>query len=366
MKLLSSLDVSGKKVFLRADLDVSIADVNSKQESIRLQNLKPTVDWLLEHGAKQIVIAGHIDRPEKPDPTLSTKNLLGPLENILGQKIVFKGDFESDKYSSSEVEKISIGSSPPFDFALYQTVPGFAQGRTINRVILLENLRFWPGEEANNPDFAKQLATLSDVYINDAFGVSHRAHASMVGVPLLLPHAAGLHLAREIEELSKLLKAPQRPFVAIVGGAKIETKMPVISHLAKVADQVLVGGELPLEIKASGKSFSENVYVGTLTADNKELSEESAKRFLESIRVAKTIVWNGPTGVFEEGFDKVSLAIADAIFASGAHSVVGGGETTQFLAQSGLLPKFSFVSSGGGAMLEFLAGRELPGIKALE
>lgn len=366
MRLLKDLDVSGKKVFLRADLDVPIETTNAQRPDFakastgklttnaegatRLTNLKPTVEYLLGHGAKQIIIAGHIDRPESPDPALSTKRLVPELEKILGRKIAFVPD-------------LSIQSKPGLEQI---DKPGFRRGR---EVFLLENLRFWPGEEANDFDFARKLAQFADVYVNEAFGNCHRAHASMVALPALLPQAAGLHLQKEVEVLSGLLSNPKRPFVAIVGGAKIETKVPVVENLAKIADYVLVGGEIAKELKVeSGKwKVDENkVIVSTLAPDTKDIDEESIEKYKSIIASAKTVVWNGPMGVFEEGFEKGTMAIAGAIIDSEAYSVVGGGETTQFLAAKSLLSRFSFVSSGGGAMLEFLSGKKLPGIVALE
>ena len=392
---LSDLDVAGKRVFLRADLDVPLGSLNAEpagtkvlagrrlttnaEQATRLRNLKPTVEYLLSKQVKQVFIAGHIDRPTPSlqngnpviDPALSTQQLLGPLEEILGTKIVFKPG-------------LSILHEP----GLYQVdKPG---SENSENVFLLENLRFWPGETVNNLEFVKLLAGLADIYVNEAFANCHRAHASMVGLPMLLPHAAGLHLEKEIFELNHLLENPARPFVAIVGGAKIETKVPVIENLAKVADYVLVGGKIAKQLTVNGSQStdnantkpglelpykpgldeSSNVIVATLTADGKDISDESISKFREIIGKAKTVVWNGPMGVFEEGFLKGSQAVAEAILKSGAYSVVGGGETIEFLAQNNLLAAgaggFSFVSSGGGAMLVFLAGKELPGIKALE
>lgn len=310
--------------------------VHNKLESetaTRLTNLKETFDWLLENGAKQIVLAGHIDRPEGPDPAKSTRHLVSALSDILAKNIIFKVDLD---------------------------------GEANGEVVLLENLRFWQGEEKNDLEFAKKLSHFADVYVNDAYGDSHREHASMVALPSLLPHSAGLHLEKEVEVMSKLLSTPARPFVSIVGGAKIETKLPVIGNLSKISHNVLVGGELPVEIAKNGQKFAENVMVAVLTPDTKDISLESAHRFARIISGAKTVVWNGPMGLFEEGFETGSKAVAEAVIASGAYSVVGGGDTTQFLEKLCLLPRFSFVSAGGGAMLDFLAGKVLPGIKALE
>ncbi|MEX2028150.1 MAG: phosphoglycerate kinase [Candidatus Curtissbacteria bacterium] len=329
MKLLSDIDVSGKRVFLRGDLDV---DVVNPADSVRLDNLKSTTDYLFEHGAQRILLAGHIGRPQGPDPEFSTRNLLEPLKQIFGQEVFFQNNFEEENGG---------------------------------KIVLFENLRFWPEEEANDTDFAHTLVRLADVYINEAFAVCHRAHASMVGVPALLPHAAGLHLQKEVEELSKLLEAPEKPFVAIVGGAKIETKIPVIQNLSKIADTVLVGGYLPMEIKKQGLKFPANVVVANLTGDTKDMDGSSINKFVDAIGGAKTVVWNGNLGLTEEGFAGGTKSIAEAISQSGVYSVVGGGDTTAFLIRNGLIGRFSFISSGGGAMLEYLAGKKLPAIEAL-
>lgn len=359
MKVLTDIDVIGKRVFVRADLDVSVREMqvtNGEREttnaevetSTRLLNLKPTVDWLLEQGARQIIIAGHIDRPKGKDPNLSTKRLLPILEKILGKRIGFSSQFTVD---SSQLES-SMNREPITD----------------NRIALLENLRFWPGETANDPEFAQKLAIMADVYINEAFGVCHRKNASVVALPSLLPHAAGLHLQKEIDVLSKLLGNPQRPFVAIVGGAKIETKLPVIENLAKIADYVLVGGLIAKQLTIDNLQLTtrmSNVIKATSAPRDKDIDQKSIDKFGEVIASAKTVVWNGPMGIFEEGFENGTIAIAEAIIESGAYSIIGGGETSEFLSSKELISKFSFVSVGGGAMLEFLAGKKLPGIEVL-
>lgn len=341
MKSLTEVDFRNKVVFLRADLDVPLERAEDSQvdleveQGTRLVNLRETVSYLLQKGCK-VLIAGHIDRPSKPDPALSTKLLLDPLRRILTREIVFREDF------GTKLE------SP---------------------LILFENLRFWPGEVVNDSEFAKKLAVMADVYVNEAFGNSHRSHASMVALPQMLPHAAGLHLEQEVKVLSGILKNPKRPFVAIVGGAKIETKIPLIENLAKIADYVLVGGEIAKEIqntKYKLQNFSAKVKVASLTNNDMDISSESIDLFKSTISQAKTIIWNGPLGLFEEGWDKGTKEIAKAIIESSAYSVVGGGETSQFLTGRNLISQFSFVSAGGGAMLEFLAGKALPAIEALE
>ena len=348
MKQITDLAVSGKKVLLRADLDVPLTGAGFEEASTRLTNLKPYVDQLFNENAK-IIIIGHIDRPERIDPALSTRQLIDPLQKIFKRTIVFKKDFGS-------------GFSDPVSTEINETGSSVLE----SQITLFENLRFWPGEVNNDSEFARKLANLADFYVNDAFGNCHRSHASMVGVPKLLPSAAGSHLKLEISELSKIINKPQHPLIAIVGGAKIETKLPLIENLAKIADFVLVGGELPIEIKKFDKRTADNVIVAALVDDNKDLSQESIEKFIKVIKSAKTVVWNGPQGMFEEGFNHGSLSIAQAIIESGAHSIVGGGETTQFLEQNNLLSKFSFVSAGGGAMLDFLAGKKLPALELLE
>ena len=375
MKILKDLDVTGKRVFLRADLDVPLESTNDErlttnaESATRLQNIKPTVDYLLEHGATQIIIAGHIDRPEKPDPKLSTKQLVELLEKILGQKIEFVQDFTGPVSSFLPASARSNKLDPNSDSKSKELrADGNPSTAATPKILLFENLRFWPGEVGDSPELARELAALADIYVNDAFGNCHRAHASMIGVPKLLPHAAGLHLQLEVEKLTELMTFPKKPYVAVIGGEKIETKVPVIHNLARVADTVLVGGYLVAEIRGKKfemQNFGTNVDIGTLTPDDEDLDAQSTTKFTAVISTAATVVWNGPMGHFEAGFVKASVAVAQAIIESGAYSVVGGGETTQFLAKNNLLSKFSFVSSGGGAMLEFLAGKKLPGIEAL-
>ena len=340
MKSIRDINVSGKRVFVRADLDIPPGTEQTMEAATRLTNLKPTVDYLLENDAARVIIAGHIDRPAKPDPDLSCAQLLGPLESILLRSIVSKPDLAGGE-SALDKQELS------------------------DKVLLVENLRFWPGEVENSMDLAKELAQLADIYVNEAFGNCHREHASMVLLPKLLPAFAGLHLVEEVKVLSEVMQGPKRPFVAIVGGAKIETKVPAIENLTRVADVVLVGGELPAEIAKIGEKFEKKVIVAKLAGNQKDITADSAREFEKVIAGAKTVIWNGPMGLFEEGYKDGSRRVAEAIIASGANSVTGGGETCQFLAENNLISKFSFVSAGGGAMLEFLAGKNLPGVVAL-
>ncbi|MBI4157236.1 phosphoglycerate kinase, partial [Candidatus Woesebacteria bacterium] len=305
------------------------------EDKERLQDLLPTIRFLISQKSSTL-IAGHIGRPENNNNfDLSTKHLVTILSSSLNMKVIHFSDF------------FEVRLSP-------------------NTLGLFENLRFWDGEEKNDEDFSKKLASLADVYVNESFDASHRLHASIVGVPRFLPHAAGLHFEKEVEVLSRILKNPKHPLVVLIGGAKIETKLPVIKSLAKIADFVLVGGRLPLE-KDREKLNAPNIFTASLESSKKDVDSVSINRFIETIEKAKMIVWNGPMGVFEEAeSEKGTREIAKIIAESSAEKIVGGGETIWALKKFGLIEKMDWVSSGGGAMLEFLSGKSLPGIIALE
>ena len=275
----------------------------------------------------------------------------------------------------------------------------------VGDIIMLENIRFYPEEEKNSLKFAKELAKLGDVFVNDAFAVSHRKQASVIGIAKYLPSVAGFLLQKEVKELNNALHKPKHPLVIIIGGAKVSTKIKVIEKFLEKADKVLIGGALPNTIFAAcginmGKSFIEKEMFGVvkkLDLDNPKLQlpndfvcqnaeivvrginavkenesvldigPRSAGLFLESIQKAKMIIWNGPLGLIEKKpFDKSSEIIAKAIVQSKAYSIIGGGDTIAFIRKLGLENKFSYVSTGGGAMLDYLANETLPGIKALE
>lgn len=332
MKTLRDLQVSGKRVFLRADIDVPFEN-GVVQDTQRLQDLLPTINYLLSQKSS-VLIAGHIDRPEGKDPNLSARNLINAFSSLLNIAPVF-----FDEIESVDMTSCTLG--------------------------LLENLRFWPEEEANDENFSKKLSSLADVYVNEDFAASHRAHASIAGVPKFLPHGAGFRLKKEVEELSRVLQNPRHPLVVIIGGAKIETKLPVIDNLAKIADHVLVGGKLPSEL--AGKELKDNVSVAQLNPEGKDISDTSILEFREKLSTAEMIVWNGPMGLFEEReFEKGTREIAGVVAQSSAEKIVGGGETIWALKKFGVLEGMDWVSSGGGAMLEFLSGKPLPGILALE
>jgi phosphoglycerate kinase len=239
----------------------------------------------------------------------------------------------------------------------------------MGKILLLENLRFHKEEMDNDPDFAKKLSYLGDIYVNESFGVDHREHASIVGVPKLIPSCAGLLLQKEIEVLSSAMKNPEKPMVVIVGGKKVETKTKFINNISKVSDFVIISGLIAKEVAEKNIKFDfpEKIVMPAGQLDALDINEESIKIFREKIMQAKTILWNGPFGKFEdEKYSAGTMAIAEAIIESKAFSVLGGGETVEFIAKKGMIDKFSHVSTGGGAMLNFLSGDKLPGIEALE
>ena len=329
MKSVAKAPASGKRIIVRCDFDVPVEGGTVVDES-RVKKTLGTLRFLLDEKAKLVLIA-HIGRPEEPDKGLSLVLVKKTLENYLKREVAFQ-------------DKLAINERAPIN--------------------LLENLRFWPEEEENNQDFAKKLASFGDAYVNECFAASHRSHASIVSIPKFLPAFAGFNLIKESEELGKILQSPARPLVAIIGGAKLETKLPVIYNLAKVADRVLVGGRLMFE--ADRRSLPENVVVAHDDIDAKDIGEGSVQIFQGVINQAKMIVWNGPMGVFEDPkYTNGTRQLADSVIASRAYSVVGGGDTISALNKFGLTDKIDFISTGGGAMLEVLAGKTLPGIKAL-
>jgi phosphoglycerate kinase len=325
MKSLSEAPIKqGTRVLVRIDMDVPLE--NGKiLETFRLDNVIHTLKYIVNAGGFP-VIAGHIDKPDgKFDEAMSTKHLLPYFVENLGM-----GNFE-----------------------------------------LLENLRFDPREEKNDPGFAKELAGKAELYVNESFATSHRKHASIVGVPKHLPSFMGLRLEEEIKTLSSILEigknkeSPMRPLVAVIGGAKLESKKPVISKFLEMADNVLVGGKIGLDWK---EATPENLHLPTDYAeDEKDIGEKTAEEFVGIIMNASTVVWAGPMGMYENpDFIKGTGEIAHAMIETTATTIIGGGDTIAALNKIGMLDEIDFVSSGGGAMLAFLANENLPGIEALE
>ena len=329
MKFLKDENITAKKVIARGDLDVPLEN-GQIEDATRIEKTIPTLKNLLDN-QNQVFLISHVGRPEGRDPKLSFKLLLPKLEELLGERVVLQEDFA-------------------------QTVSG--------KIVLFENLRFWSEEEANDLEFAKKLASYGEVYVNECFSVAHRNHASVALLPTLLPAYAGLELGKEVTELKKILENPERPLVAIIGGAKLETKLPAITNLAKVADKVLVGGKLMFEIGDS--ALPENVVVATDDIDQKDIGPLSLELFKKEIEKARMIVWNGPVGLFEESqYALGTKKLAEMVANSSAYSLVGGGDTIAALKEIGMLQKIDFVSVGGGAMLEFLEGKKLPALMAL-
>ena len=388
MKFLRDLDVKDKRVLLRVDFNVPVGDdglVDSK-EDWRIEATLPTINYLLNQKAK-VILLSHLGRPKgRVVKSLRLDPIAQRLEKLLGQNII-----KLDNCFSQEVEK---------------QVKNLQAGE----IILLENLRFYPGEEENDSDFVKQLAKLGEIYVNDAFGNVHRAHASMVGLPQYLPSCAGLLLEKEIKVLSEISDKAERPLMVIIGGVKISTKIKVIKNFLKKADGLILAGALantvisakgfaigksvsqkemieevkkleltniklhiPVDVVASvdpsGRAPSRVAAVGN--TEEKEMildiGPDTIRLFSRIISKAKTIIWNGPLGIFEvEKFAQGSRKIAQAVAQNDGFSLVGGGETITLLEQLGLLKKINHISTGGGAMLKFLANEKLPGIESLK
>lgn len=343
---IKTANIEEKRVFLRADLNVPLSEDLKIEDDTRLLATLPTAKYLLEKASK-VFIASHLGRPNGKDNSLS----LLPVATWFNKQL-------TGNDADLQIKNIN----------------GFDGWEITPKLFLLENLRFDSGEEDNSDEFAKKLASLADIYVNDAFGVAHRENASVVGITKFLPHFAGFLLQKEIEVLSRIIEEPQRPLVVIVGGAKIETKLPLIDKMDDFADYVLVGGKIAQETETllnlqheKGNVARSALLIAKLKEDGIDITEASVEYFLSRIELAKTVVWNGPVGKTEDGevASRGSKAIAEGILKSGAYSVVGGGDTLSFLKKEGLLDKFSFYSTGGGAMLAFLSGEKLPGIEAL-
>ncbi len=342
LKNVKDIEVKGKNVFLRVDLDVPIKNGNI-EDTTRLDGWFETFEYLIRNGAK-VILAGHLGRPSGKDQKLT----LLPIVNYICQKI------------NSNSEKTTIGE--------------FEGWKLAENVFVLENLRFFKQEEENEIEFSKKLAGLADIYVNDAFASSHREHASIVGITKFIPSFAGFRLLKEVEALSGVLENPKRPLCVIIGGAKIETKLPLVEKMHSFADFVLVGGEIAENTKVLLKVAHEKIQgqkslliVADLTLDTKDITVKSAENFLQIAQSASTIVWNGPMGLVEEQkYEKATQILANGLLDLKAEKIVGGGDTIAFLKRHNLVNKFDFVSTGGGAMLEFLSGIKLPGLRVLK
>ncbi len=378
------LALRGKRVFVRVDFNVPLASGGKEITSDkRIQAAVPTLKYALDQGAG-LVVASHLGRPGgKPNSQMSLKPIGVRLSQLLGQEVQMAPD--------------CVGP----EVAAMKPAPG--------QVLLLENLRFHAEEEANDPEFSRQLAELCDLYVNDAFGAAHRAHASTVGMVRFVPQAAaGLLMEQELKYLTMVTRNPERPCIAILGGAKVSDKIEVISNLIEIVDSLLIGGAMAYTfLKSQGKPVGKSLVEDdklelaadllkrfgakiSLPVDHVVASEfragaesrveanvpdgmmgldigpETVRLYEEAVRRAKTVIWNGPMGVFEmPPFDKGTMALAHAVAETDAITVVGGGDSEKAVKTAGVGSRISHISTGGGASLEFLSGIELPGVAAL-
>lgn len=389
-RTIRDVDVAGRRVLVRVDFNVPLDEQGRVTDDRRIRESLPTVRYLLDRGAS-VVLMSHLGRP---GGRVVESLRMVPVGERLAQLL------------ARPVQVLPDCVGPEVEAAVARMQPG--------DVALLENLRFHPEEEANDPDFAARLARLADLYVNDAFGTAHRAHASTVGVARYLPAVAGLLMEKEIRYLSRLLENPDHPFVAVLGGKKVSDKIGVLSNLLERVDAVLVGGGMAYTfLKASGHRVGRSV----VEEDKLELARDlmararargvelvlpedvvaaegpsadaprrvvpadeipegwmgldigpaTARRFAQVVEGARLVVWNGPMGVFElEPFAEGTRRVAEAVARCRGTTVVGGGDTAAAVDQFGLLEHFDHVSTGGGATLEFLEGRELPGIQVLQ
>lgn len=393
-KTVKDLNVDGKKVLVRVDFNVPLSkDGNHTiSDDTRIKAALPTIDYLLENNAK-VILMSHLGRPKgEANPEFSLKPVAEWLENHYGEKFHFlPSDVVVDEKVKEEVEKLENGN-----------------------LALLENTRYVKGETKNDPEFAKELSSLADLFVNDAFGTSHRAHASNVGVASNLESAVGFLIQKEIEIMGKALENPERPFVSILGGAKVSDKIGVIENLISKVDYILIGGGMAYTfLKAQGKEIGKSlleedkmdlslelikkaeannvkillpkdvviadeikedaetkiVDIDNIPQDKEalDIGPKTAKEYADIIKKAKTVVWNGPMGVFEvkvfaNGTNEVAKALAD----SSATTIVGGGDSALAIEEAGYKDKITHVSTGGGASLEFLEGKTLPGIDCID
>jgi len=343
---IETINCTNQTILVRVDFNIEQSNIAEIEEHFRLDITKKTIDLVTSFPGAKVALLTHFGRPEgKPVPIYSVAHLVEAVRRSLKREVIFVPDCVGDQVAAG----------------LSQLLPG--------QVLLLENVRFYEGEEENNDDFAKKIAQPFSLYVNEAFSVSHRAHASVEAITHVLPSYAGLRLMKEITELDRIRFSPEHPAVAIVGGAKIETKLPLIRALEKIYDCILVGGKIANEAIDQKMTFSEKVLLPKDfdSAARLDIGPQTIGYYTQIIKTAKTIVWNGPMGKFEEKpYDIGTDAILHAILESKAYVVIGGGESLAVLEKADVIKKVSFVSSGGGAMLEYLGGKTLPGITVLE
>lgn len=343
LKNLRDFNVKNKRVLVRCDFNVPLDKYGNVADDFKIARTLPTLKYLIKNKAK-IVLMSHLDNPDNT-VTSALDAVRDGLEALLNVVVKKTNDCVGAEVES-EVSKLQNGE-----------------------ILLLENLRLNKEEFENNHIFAKNLAKLGEVYINDAFSVCHRSHASVIGVPKYLPHGAGFLLEQEIKNLDKVLKNPKRPVISLIGGRNAQTKAKFINNVSNFSDFVLINSLINKEIieKKIKINHPEKIIGPKCDFDALDIGDEIIGLFVKKILEAKTILWNGPFGKFEdERYEKGTLVLAKAIIKSRAFSVVGGGDTVGFLNKKRLTPKFSYVCTGGGAMLAYLAGETLPGLEALE
>lgn len=344
MKFLKDFDFKNKRVLVRVDYNVPI-EKGTILDDFRIRRTIPTLEHILRQNKSKIVLISHLGRPdEKNTADFSLKPVAEKLEEILGKNIKFIDDIAGEK-SDEAIRNLGDGE-----------------------IALAENIRFHPEEESNSEEFAIKVCHHFGVFVNDAFSASHRSHATVAQIPRFKPSCAGLLMQKEIEELSQALSPSKRPAIAVIGGAKIDTKLPVIENLAKAYDAILVGGKIASEARERNMTFSQNVVLPDDFADgNFDIGPKTIEKYKMAISAASFIVWNGPLGKFEEErFRAGTDAVFNALKEANAYKIAGGGETLEYIDSQNAAKYFDFISSGGGAMLEFLSGKKLPGIEALE
>lgn len=391
-KTVKDIDLKGKKVLMRADFNVPLNEDGVITDDTRIQAALPTIKYILDQGAS-LILMSHLGRPKnEPDPKFSLLPVAKRLSEVLGTEVVFNDDGEI----VGQVTKDAAAALKP------------------GQILLLQNTRFRPEEKKNEPSFAKELASLGDVFVEDAFGSSHRAHASTAGVADYLPAVSGFLIQKELDFIGGALEDPKRPFVAILGGSKVSDKIGVINNLLEKVDSLIVGGgmaftflkaqgyeigsslleedkidlakELLAKAEAKGVKLllpidvvvapefkadapATNVKVDAIPSDQMglDIGVETQKLFADTIKDAKTVIWNGPMGVFEfPEFAKGTVAVAKAMAESDAVTIIGGGDSAAAVKQLGFEDGMSHISTGGGASLEFMEGKVLPGIDVLE
>ena len=351
MKSLKKVNVKNKRILVRCDFNVPLSKKGVILDDYKIKSSISTIEYLISQKAK-VILMSHFGRPKaEENPKRKNKKFsLKPVANYLEKNLKKSVKFIPDCIGEKTLKEVK------------ELKPG--------QIALLENLRFYKGEEENKEKFAKELAKLGEIYVNDAFGVAHRSHASVAAITKHLPSYAGFLFEKEIKTLKKMIKNPDKPLVAIVGGAKVETKAKLINKLSEKSDFVLVGGLIAREIKEKDIYL---IYPRKIvspideTADGKDIGPRTMNFFKEKILPAKTIFFNGVMGRTEdERYRKGTEAVLKAIIKSNAFSIVGGGETVEFINELGWSSKFSHLSTGGGAMISYLAGEKLPAIEALD